>query len=265
MLKKCSSCGEGYEVIFLKRILRKNGCLAATVFTDVNGRRVYGATCFDCQQVIARRSAKNAQERRLKRRIARRRGADRAARELKEKSCISCEKKEAVSFFKFKKYKAGKVGHSYTYWYKSIESGRMWYQNKCPDCALDGSRAAKGHTSRDDSVRPQTVAAVGAERAAESLFLRLGFSVDRVKRAIGPDLVCMIGEMKWTVEVKRATYNSRSWRVGVVRPARLNDDLVAIVLPNGRVYIDSMGNHKGLTQKNGSRTVTAIVKEFGLA
>lgn len=124
-----------------------------------------------------------------------------------------------------------------------------------------------GFGPRGSKVNPictSTAEAVRCELVAAEFFRSLGFSVE-VGHGAGPDLFCEAGNLSYTVEVKKAGLNSRRWRVGNVKPARKKDDLVAIVLPNGRVYIDSMEHHlDACTPRDGSRSVTRIVKEFGL-
>ncbi len=139
----------------------------------------------------------------------------------------------------------------------------------CHDCRRKRMRIYKGHEHRDVSKNLQTVIAVTSERTAEERFKRLGFEVQRTQNT-GPDLICKIADLTWLVEVKRAFQYYKvgrkgSWRTRVVHPLRTKDDLIAIVLPNNYVYIDSMQNHLSLCDKNGNRAVTSIVKEFGLS
>lgn len=142
-------------------------------------------------------------------------------------------------------------------------SGKKWYGSICQSCRVEFIRKSRGNSSRENSKKPQVVAAVNAEKLAEEKFKSLGMEVTRVD-FFGPDLICKLGQFTWTVEVKRAGFSSRRWRVGRVRKARKGDDLVALVLPNSRVYIDSMENHLKYCERSGTRTITSIVKEFGL-
>lgn len=140
--------------------------------------------------------------------------------------------------------------------------GKRWSGFTCPECRRMLARKSRGSTSREESTVPQIVSALNAEKIAEQHFINLGFSVKRTE-FFGPDLVCTLGELVYSVEVKRATLDGRQWRVSKVYKTRKGDDLVAMVLPNNRVYIDSMKHHLPKCGKNGLRSVTKIVREFG--
>lgn len=136
----------------------------------------------------------------------------------------------------------------------------------CHDCRRKRMRVYKNETHRDLSKRKQTLIAVASEKIAEERFSKLGFSVKRTD-SFGPDLICKIGNWTYMVEVKRAfkhNLNKNSWRTQKVSDNRIKDDLIAVVLPNDYVYIDSMENHLRHCTKYGFRTITSIVKEFGL-
>lgn len=123
-----------------------------------------------------------------------------------------------------------------------------------------------GYGVRGSNKNPKntsTLEAVRCEMLAATFFRELGFSVEEMHGA-GPDLFCEIGSLSYSVEVKKAHINSRRWRTSKVTLRRKSDDLVAIVLPNGRVYIDSMKNHLKHCAGDGTRAITPIVKEFGL-
>lgn len=258
MNKKCSSCNKNYEAQFLKKLFRRNGKLAANIFVDQLERRVSGSLCYECQAVMQKRSALNSKIRRNEASEKRSALKEASIVSTTEKTCSSCGMIEAVIFHKTFQYGKMRIRS-----FRALASGRIWYGSRCPECINIVARKKRGYTKRAESKRPQTVAAVGAETLAATHFRNLGFEVQQVD-CLGPDLKCRIGKLEWTVEVKRATRGHRCWRVALVRPLRQKDDLVAIVLPNGRVYIDSMEHHLSRCTKNGSRAVTEIIKEFGL-
>lgn len=187
-----------------------------------------------------------------------------------KKKCIKCGVETVVFLWKQTVIRGraiagprGGTGMKNIKYYRPTTGGRLWVTNTCGDCLLDRKRKSIGFDSRSRSKDPAIMAFVRSEIRAQEHFESLGFSVKRTD-STGPDLRCRIGDLEWTVEVKRATWSSGSWRTHKVRHRRLGDDLVAIVLPNDRVYIDSMKHHLAACDASLRRTVTAIVKEFGL-
>lgn len=138
----------------------------------------------------------------------------------------------------------------------------------CRECQTKKSRERRGKKTRDETSSPFVLKALRAEITAEKRFLALGFFVERTKMH-GPDLTCKMNSLSYTVEVKKANQlwhkcgRSGGWRVGPVTPKRRGDDLVAMVLPNGYVYIDSMENHLRNCSNSGARAISKIVNEFG--
>jgi len=174
-------------------------------------------------------------------------------------NCSRCNRSQDVELVKVFRYKYNnKKGVEV---FKPMAGGHLIYGNICRDCKMVVLRKNRGYSKRSESKKPQVIAAVGAERAAAEHFRSLGFTVEQVD-AIGPDLKCKIGNLTWTVEVKRVTKGSRSLRVSCVRPLRRADDLVAMVFPDNRIYIDSMKNHLSKCSKNGSRSVTGLFKQL---
>lgn len=171
-----------------------------------------------------------------------------------EKECVKCGVLKIASFVKRLDY--GKRGFVDVY---SYGGGKSFYNGLCHECRIENQRKARGHSKREYSKKPIVVAAVWAEKVAEEKFKSLGFSVSRVD-FYGPDLICKMGDLSWTVEVKRACYDARSWRTRRVHRKRKLDDLVAIVLPAGGVYIDSMESHLARCGKNGCRSVTDLLR-----
>lgn len=141
----------------------------------------------------------------------------------------------------------------------------MWRDNLCGSCLKNTSRKTKGTIPRELNPIPFIKKAVDAERAAAEKFEQMGFEVKRTD-CFGPDLLCSIGPLTWTVEVKSVTetkIKDRSYYVtGRVSRRRREDDLVAIVLPNGHVLIDSMPLHLAACNNGGGRSVTKIVRAF---
>ena len=54
------------------------------------------------------------------------------------------------------------------------------------------------------------------------------------------------------------------WAIEKVQPNRKKDNFIAFVLPNRRVYIDSMSHHLSKCSKGGIRGITSIVRKHGL-
>lgn len=177
------------------------------------------------------------------------------------KRCVKCGKEEFLTYDKTYKYKSATI-HIYRDY-----RGRYWNGNHCHSCSLSRSRKRMGFGKRGSNNSPKTTAtseAVRCEKIAAKFFESLGFKVE-IGHGAGPDLFCDLGPWTYTVEVKKVNKNVSRWRVGRVTPARKKDDLVAMVMPNDRVYIDSMKNHlKNCVQSDGTRSIGPLVKEFGL-
>lgn len=180
------------------------------------------------------------------------------------KTCCKCNKKEEVRLCKVVEKNYGdRIKANKHYYYRNANL-EMWQGNVCYSCCIKSQRLRKGHSDRGESKKKRVIVAVESESAAAKRFSGLGFEVKKGK-AKGVDLYCTIKDVTWAVEVKRAVFNSGSWRVGEVCKNRKGDDLVAIVLPNGYVYIDTMKIHLSKCHKHGTRTVTDIVKQYGTA
>lgn len=98
--------------------------------------------------------------------------------------------------------------------------------------------------------------------AVAAAFLRQSeFSNVRLHETLhGPDIICEKAGRLLFVEVKAAYTNGSSWMVTSVYPNRRGDDFVAIVLPGGKVILDSMRNHLA-AYGDGPASVTALVRE----
>ena len=180
------------------------------------------------------------------------------------KQCTKCNVVYSALFVKRFETKSGRLG---TTAYVD-QDGRRVYDNVCFDCRTKQRRKCLGIGSREESGFHKTRKAIWAEKLAEKKFQELGFSTKRTN-FFGPDIVCKMGDLTYSVEVKSVSLNVRSekyfwYYVGAVHENRRGDDLVALVMPNGRVYIDSMKHHLSECNKSGARTVTQLVKEIGL-
>ena len=184
--------------------------------------------------------------------------------------CSKCGTDNSVSLVRTREYKnrfrPNWIGVTKFY---ADEFGRMSRGLMCHDCCRLSENKRTGHGRKDDSTFAKNIKSKNAEMIAEKHFQSLGFKVNRVNYT-GPDLFCDMGKFRWTVEVKRArdvhpkNHPGSTWVSDRVHPKRQKDDLIAFVLPNNRVYIDSMENHLKHCHGGGGRTITAIVKEFGL-
>jgi hypothetical protein len=174
-------------------------------------------------------------------------------------TCTTCGIKEEVTLLYHKKSTTRQKVFLNT-------NGKKWYAYACPSCVINRDRKRRGWKPRSTEHWSPTVSkAVWAEELAQKKFESLGMVVDRTKYH-GPDLICKIGDWVYTVEVKRARKPTRSntWVCDLVYGERRKDDLIAIVMPNGHVCIDDMNMHLAKCMKNGQRTISKLVKQFGL-
>lgn len=184
--------------------------------------------------------------------------------------CVKCGEKNDVTlhreYLSKSKSRPKWIGRLRTY---KDEFGRKSSGNVCHECLRKRERKISGHTHPSESKFPKLIKARAAEGRAAEFFKSLGFLVIR-HGYTGPDLFCDLGGMRWTVEVKPARlvqpikYPHGSYVVDLVHKNRRSDDLVAYVLPNGRIYIEAMEMHLKACPKSGARSITKIVREFGL-
>ncbi len=182
-----------------------------------------------------------------------------------KKTCSSCGFSEEVYRPESRPtshFRHGRNYESHYTFYSPVAGGRKWRDNLCGGCLRAIQRKTKGTVPRKISEIPAIKKAAGAEAAAQKFFEELGFSVERTE-CHGPDLVCTIGPLRWTVEVKSSVANmvkgKAYWITGKVSKRRKVDDLVAIVLPGGRVYVDSMPGHLEACNRGGCRTITSLL------
>jgi hypothetical protein len=136
----------------------------------------------------------------------------------------------------------------------------------CYDCTMEKIRKKRGTKPRLLSDSPIIKSAVRAEKIAAEWFRSRGWAVEHGHGA-GPDLVVRFppdGAVLAHVEVKQAFRGTRCWMVPFVKPSRKADDLIAIVMPNGAVHVEYMRTHLEKCGAYGNRSITKIVKEFGL-
>lgn len=82
-----------------------------------------------------------------------------------------------------------------------------------------------------------------AVRVVKADLESLGFTVVEPNdiSANGADLMAMKDKVGFRIEVKAAFLSKRSWRIK--RVTRSNDDILAVVFPNGRVHYEPMSQH----------------------
>lgn len=182
-----------------------------------------------------------------------------------KKTCSRCgfsEEVERPEVRPTKHFRHGRNYESHYTFYSPLGGGRKWRDNLCGDCLRGIQRKTKGTVPRCISKIPSVKKAVDAEVAAQKFFEELGFFVKRTE-CFGPDLICQMGPLSWTVEVKSSVANrvkgKNYWITGKVSRKRKADDLVAIVLPGGRVYLDSMQGHLEACNRGGCRTITPLL------
>ncbi len=101
-----------------------------------------------------------------------------------------------------------------------------------------------------------------AVRVVSAYFKDLGYQIlkpPRSKNSQGTDLTVVGKRSALRVEVKPARcVKGTCWQVRGVESGRLQDDILAIVFPNGRVHLEDMGQWVQSMAKDGSRGITAL-------
>jgi len=145
------------------------------------------------------------------------------------------------------------------------DSGRPWRGNQCPSCYRKyqtiKNREA-GHKPRDLITERKNKKARDAEILAAAYFRNNGFQVD-LTSGMGPDLILKKNDLTLTCEVKSTTeskYHPNCFIVAKISPNRMEDDIVAIVLPSGVVHVEPMKSHLSKCQKHGARSVTKLIR-----
>lgn len=180
---------------------------------------------------------------------------------IKTRFCNSCKKDIEVEFVKKTWWR-----DTHKFFYKVKETGKMWSFGCCPKCKFNRHigkpyRKANGRTN---STNARVLKGVETESVAVRHLQSIGFKILQKHGATGPDVVCSLGDHIYTVEVKPAipSKDKNSWSVFPVYPKRKNDDLIAIVLPNGLVHLEDMASHHEKCCKWGKREVVDLVKEI---
>lgn len=145
-------------------------------------------------------------------------------------------------------------------------TGRAWHGSVCPDCKTTQSKNRRRYRMNRDAVGDPgntTKRGLECENLVANLLTSQGFTVKQTTKK-GPDIVATLGDLTLTVEVKKAVKNTNGnyYRTHKVCDKRKSDDLVAIVMPNGAVYIEHMSDHLSKCNDDGRRTITHIVSMF---
>jgi hypothetical protein len=99
------------------------------------------------------------------------------------------------------------------------------------------------------------------ERIARSHIERLGYADIVQTTSTGPDLIGFKDGRAWMFEVKGTFRWGNKWVTNPVLPARIKDHFIAIVLPNGFVYVEPMAAHLRSCHPSGIRDVTRLVQD----
>lgn len=118
------------------------------------------------------------------------------------------------------------------------------------------------HKRIDQVTHPWNIKGRQAEWTAKAHFEALGYSVEINMKVAGSDLCVLKDGTLQTVEVKSAIgmKRERTWIVDKVKPNRVGDDLMAIVLPDGRVHVCAMHEHLAACSPSGFRTITKLIR-----
>lgn len=104
------------------------------------------------------------------------------------------------------------------------------------------------------------------EKIVREKLITMGFLVSKQRAdcANGIDLIAMKDGIPFLIEVKKAYFNSRSWKVPKIQKSGLSCDIIAIVLEE-QVIFESMEDHLKLCDKGGFRSITKKVNFLKLA
>lgn len=174
--------------------------------------------------------------------------------------CWHCHKRKA----RLRTDKKGSSGG----WIYVDENGSHWIGRRCPDCRRKNCRDYHHKTGisvpAEQTQNKNVQRGRATEKIAKEYFESLGFTVSQADIK-GPDLVLTLPErpdfMK-TVEVKPARRNGKApnaYRVDRVCRNRRDDDFIAIVMPNGTIWIEPMDEHLKKCGPGGWRSVTKLV------
>lgn len=113
-------------------------------------------------------------------------------------------------------------------------------------------------TKKNDKYEKSQKKARDAVKSAADKFSNLGFQVATLRSVNrpGPDIEIFNSNGALRVEVKAAFKSRDTWRIG--RTSRKQDDLIAIVFPNGFVHVEDMRDHLKSCMKDGERIINAL-------
>jgi hypothetical protein len=150
-------------------------------------------------------------------------------------------------------------------WKYADKTGVRWNGTIAPCCIskyrMDWSRKKLGTKDRKDQTDPTLVKGYQAELVAKKHFEKMGFKVDHCENHRGPDLV-LNGII--TVEVKTVSTDKRHKRlhyfIGPINKNRINDDFIAVVLPNNELHIERMSEYLKECRKGYVRNANDLVR-----
>lgn len=99
-------------------------------------------------------------------------------------------------------------------------------------------------------------------KLVRNYFKKMGYKTTAKSKptANGYDLVVLKDEKSFSIEVKTAFLNSRSWQVG--KTHNKENDFIAIVFPNKKIHFELWKDHKEKCTKNGKRSLTKIASLY---
>lgn len=108
----------------------------------------------------------------------------------------------------------------------------------------------------------ETMLAFSSTKIVAKKLTELGFDVLKINKptANGTDLQAVKSGKCYNFEVKQASRQTRSWRVG--KTFSTKDDYIAIVFPNGSVHFEPMAEHASKLNKSGFRQITELARIY---
>lgn len=138
-------------------------------------------------------------------------------------------------------------------------TGSAWTSpNVRPDCGKIRRNTvysrAEGHVPRNLIKETKNKVGYESEVYVKTYFESLGYTVDQVN-VFGSDLVVRSPFQIFSIEVKTASLKTgrKAYQTSIIWPTRKNDDLVAVVFPNGYVLIETMPQYISQCGKSGKR------------
>lgn len=151
----------------------------------------------------------------------------------------------------------------------SDENGRKWHNGYCPDCKRILSIKSKrksGVLPRNEN-HPYKIISISsaAEKMVAEFYESIGYTC-KLTTTKGPDIIATDPNGKSiTIEVKLAheiitKRGLKQYIVGMVRKDRKNDDFIAIVFNDKRIFIEPMSTHLSKCFIDNSRSVTELIR-----